>query len=250
MSDEVLLSVESVSKRFHRVVAVDGVRLTVRRGELLGLIGPNGAGKSTTLSMCCGDLLPDTGRILIAGHDVADDPLAARRAFGYVPQRLRLFPFLTGAELLALVAEVKGLPTAEGRAQADALLAQLALAEARDRLTREYSEGMARKLSLAVALLGRPPLLVLDESLNGLDPRAAAELKSMLRAHCEQGGAVVIAGHVLETMERLCSRVVLLHRGRVVGDLDRAALDALAAAGRTLEDHYLATPADEPAAAG
>lgn len=242
---DVLLAVDAVQKRFHRVVAVESVSLTVRRGELVGLIGPNGAGKSTTLSMCCGELLPDAGRITIAGHDVATDPLAARRAFGYVPQRLRLFPFLTGAELLALVAEVKGVPPAEAQAQTTALLAQLALSEAQDRLTREYSEGMARKLSLAVALLGRPPLLVLDESLNGLDPRAAAELKTMLRAHVAEGGAVVIAGHVLETMERLCTRVVLLHRGRVIGDLDRAALNALAAAGRTLEEHYLAETGED-----
>ena len=239
-TDEVLLSVEAVSKRFHRLVAVNGLSLSVRAGELVGLIGPNGAGKSTALSMCCGDLLPDEGRIAVAGHDVTREPLAARRSFGYVPQRLRLFPFLTGAELLAFVAEVKGLAPDEGRAQADALLAQLDLVDAKDRLAREYSEGMARKLSLAVALLGRPPLLVLDESLNGLDPRAAAEVKDMLRRHVADGGGVVIAGHVLETMERLSTRVVLVHRGRVIDDLDRAALDRLAAEGRTLEDHFLA----------
>ena len=243
MPDDVLLSIESVAKRFQRVVAVAEVSLTVRRGELVGLIGPNGAGKSTTLAMCCGDLLPDRGRVLVAGRDVAEDPLAARRALGYVPQRLTLFPFLTGAELLAFVAEVKGLPPEAARAETDDLLARLDLAEARDRLTREYSEGMARKLSVAAALVGRPPLLVLDESLNGLDPRAAAELKSILRAHVAGGGAVVIAGHVLETMERLCSRVVLLHRGAVLDDLDRSRLDRLAAEGRTLEDHYLTATA-------
>ena len=240
MSVPPLLEADALWKRFHRVSAVEDVTFAVAAGEVVGLVGPNGAGKSTTLAMVCGELMPDRGAVRIAGHDVFADAVAARRRLGYVPQRIDLFPFLTGDELLAYVGEVKGLAPDEAAEQAETLLSGLDLQEARDRLTREYSEGMARKLALAAAVLGHPPLLVLDESLSGLDPRAAFAVKAILQEHAAAGGAVVIASHGLETLERLCSRIVLLHRGRVLDDLDREALNALAAEGRTLEEHFLA----------
>ena len=238
MSDT-LLQVDALVKRFHRVPAVDGVSFSVRAGELVGLIGPNGAGKSTTLRTVCGELLPDEGEVRVAGHDVTKEPLAARRVTGYVPQGVRLFPFLTAQELLDFVGEVKGLAPDDRDAQVAELLERLALDDARHRLTRELSGGTARKLALAAAMLGTPPLLVLDESLNGIDPRAAFTVKEMLRHHTDGGGAVVLASHVLETMERLCTRVLLLHQGRVLDDLDRDALAALAKSGCSLEDHFL-----------
>ena len=242
---EPLLVVEGLLKSFHRVRAVEDVSFTVTPGEIVGLVGPNGAGKSTTMAMIAGELMPDQGRIRVGPHEVFEAPVEARRAFGYVPQGLRLFPFLTGDELLALVGEVKGISPEALAEEVETLLGALDLLEARDRLSREYSEGMARKLAFAAAVLGRPPLLLLDESLNGLDPRAAFAVKALLRQHAKDGGAVLIASHGLETLERLCTRILLVHRGRVLDDLDRTQLDALNAAGRTLEDHFLDRTAEE-----
>ena len=235
-----ILEVQHLEKAFRKTPAVAGLDLTVRPGELLGLIGPNGAGKSTTVKMITGQLLPDRGRVLIAGRDITREPLAAKRLIGYVPQDVALYPFLTGRELLEFVAEVRGVPAPEARATLDALLERFHLAEAQNRMTREYSEGMARKLAIAAALIGRPPLLLLDESLNGLDPRAASEVKTILKEELARGTAVVLVSHILDVLERLCTHVVLIDRGRAVASLDRPALVDLTAAGTTLEDFFIA----------
>lgn len=242
-----ILTVANVRKRFDQLVAVDGLSFAVGPGELVGLVGPNGAGKSTTLAMLCGELLPDEGTVTVGGHDVAQAPLNARRALGYVPQRLRLFPFLTGRELLELVATLKDVEHSEATARSQELLARLELDGAADRLVREYSEGMARKLAVAAALLDRPPLLLLDESLSGLDPRAAHALKAMLRDHVAEGGTVVLASHQLEVMERLCTRILLVHRGQLLDELDTDDLRALRGEGRSLEDHFLTQTAHDGA---
>lgn len=234
-----ILAVTGLEKRFRKTVAVGGLDLEVRPGELLGLIGPNGAGKSTTVKMITGQLLADRGRITVDGHDIVAEPLAAKRLIGYVPQDVALYPFLTGRELLEFVAEVRAVPAAEARATIDDLLGRFHISEAQNRMTREYSEGMARKLAIAAALIGRPPLLLLDESLNGLDPRAAAEVKTILKEELARGTAVVLVSHILDVLERLCTHVVLIDRGKVVESLDRPALNALVAAGTTLEDFFI-----------
>ncbi|TNF31997.1 MAG: ABC transporter ATP-binding protein [Deltaproteobacteria bacterium] len=239
-----ILAVSGLEKRFRKFVAVGGLDLEVQPGQLLGLIGPNGAGKSTTVKMITGQLLADAGHITVAGHDIVAEPLAAKRLIGYVPQDVALYPFLTGRELLEFVAEVRGVPADEARITIDELLARFHIADAQNRMTREYSEGMARKLAIATALLGRPPLLLLDESLNGLDPRAAAEVKTILKEELARGTAVVLVSHILDVLERLCTNVVLIHRGRVVETLDRAALDALVSAGTTLEDFFISHTSD------
>ncbi|MBL8787079.1 MAG: ABC transporter ATP-binding protein [Deltaproteobacteria bacterium] len=233
------LEIRGLAKRFRATVAVDGVDLDVFPGELVGLIGPNGAGKSTTVKILTGQLLADRGQVRVGGHDVVGDPLAAKRATGYVPQELELYPFLTGRELLELVATIRGLDATTAQAAIDSLLERFRLTPAAHRMTREYSEGMARKLSICAALLGNPPLLVLDESLNGLDPRAAAEVKAVIREELARGTAIVLVSHILDVLERLCTRVVLIDQGRVVKVLDRAALDALSATGTTLETFFI-----------
>ncbi len=232
-----VLSIRGLKKRFRTTVAVDGVELDVGRGELLGLIGPNGAGKSTTVKILTGQLLADEGAITIGGQDILKDPLAARRLTGYVPQDIELYPFLTGRELLELVAAIRQIE-APGPI-IDGLLTRFNIANAQHRMTREYSEGMARKLSICAALIGSPPLLVLDESLNGLDPRAAAEVKAVIREELARGTAIVLVSHILDVLERLCTTVVLIDQGRVVERLDRPALDALAANGTSLESFFI-----------
>lgn len=232
-----VLSIRGLKKRFRSTVAVDGIDLEVQRGELLGLIGPNGAGKSTTVKILTGQLLADEGAIFIGGEDILKDPLAARRVTGYVPQDIELYPFLTGRELLELVAAIRGVN--EPAREIDTLLERFRLTPAQHRMTREYSEGMARKLSICAALIGSPPLLVLDESLNGLDPRAAAEVKAVIQEELARGTAIVLVSHILDVLERLCTTVVLIDRGRVVERLVRPALDRLRAEGTSLEAFFI-----------
>jgi ABC-2 type transport system ATP-binding protein len=183
-----------------------------------------------------GQLLADSGSVELGGFDLLRQPLQARQRLGYVPQGGGVEPFLTGEEVLRFVAELRGVPAEPLGSQ---LLEQFSLAHASHRLTREYSEGMQRRLAIAAALIGDPPALVFDESLNGLDPRGVRFVREVLKSRQEAGAAILIAGHFLETMERLCTRIALLHEGRIAVDLDRSELDRLRAEGRTLEDVYL-----------
>ena len=233
------LAVRDLRKRFRGTVAVDGLSLDVWPGEVLGLIGPNGAGKSTTVKIISGQLLADEGSVLVGGHDVVAEPLAARRLTGYVPQDVDLYPFLTGRELLEFVAAARDVDGAAAPGIIDDLLERFRLTEAQHRLTREYSEGMARKLAVASALIGRPAVLILDEALTGLDPRAVAEVKAVVRSRLAKGVGVVLVSHLLEVVERLSHRVVLVDRGRVAGSLARSEIDERLARGETLEAYFL-----------
>ncbi|MCC6621174.1 MAG: ABC transporter ATP-binding protein [Deltaproteobacteria bacterium] len=239
-----VLEVTDLKKAFRKTVAVDGISFAAEPGELIGLIGPNGAGKSTTVKILTGQILADAGAVRVGGVDIGVDPMAGKRLIGYVPQDVELYPFLTGRELLELVAAIRGVPDDAIGPAIDELLRRFRLTDAQHRMTREYSEGMQRKLAICAALIGRPRLLVLDESLNGLDPRAAAEVKAVLREELARGTAVLIVSHILDVLERLCTRVVLIDQGRVVGTLDRPALDAMSAQGRTLEDYFIANTAE------
>lgn len=211
---------EGVRKTYGRVVAVDRVDLTVSSGAFVGLIGHNGAGKSTCLKMLMGTLLPTEGRVVVAGVDVAQDPHAARCAMGAVPEEPAVYEYLSGREFLEFVAEVRG---ATGVVPA---LEQVGMLGDADRLTREYSQGMRRKIALAAALLGDPRVIVLDEALNGLDPPSAARIKAVLRERVDDGATVLLSTHVVDTVERVADRVVMLAHGRVVADEDVASLGA------------------------
>lgn len=206
------LQIEGVRKVFGRTVAVDRVDLRVEPGEFVGLIGHNGAGKTTMLRMISGQLVPTEGTVRIDGVDVAADPGAARARLGFVPEEPALYDYLTAREFLEFVVSVRG------RGDIDEALAVAGLGEDADRLIREYSQGMRRKTALAAAVVARPPVLVLDEALNGLDPPSAARVKDHLRDLATAGTAVLLSTHVLETVERLATRVVMLAHGRVVAD--------------------------------
>ncbi|MEZ4319507.1 MAG: ABC transporter ATP-binding protein [Myxococcota bacterium] len=221
-----------VRKSFGHVVAVDRVDLTVEPGTFVGLIGHNGAGKSTCLRMITGLLRPSEGNVRIAGFDVVEQPLEARKRFGAVPENPALYEYLTAREFLAFIAEVRG-----GGDVAESL-ELTGLGDDADRLIREYSQGMRRKTALAAALLGQPEVLVLDEALNGLDPPSAAKVKAALRACADRGQTVLLSTHVVETVQAVADRVVMLAHGRIVadertadmapGDLERLFLERLA----------------------
>jgi ABC-2 type transport system ATP-binding protein len=203
---------EGVRKVFGRVVAVDRVDFEVASGSFVGLVGPNGAGKSTCLEMLMGLLEPTEGRISVDGIDVRADPIEARRRFGAVPEEPAVYEWLTAREFFEFVAGVRGAGDLAWALDVAALGADA------DRPIHEYSQGMRRRTALGAALLARPPVLILDEALNGLDPPSSARVKGLLRAHVDQGGTVLLSTHVVETVEQVADRVIVLAKGRVVAD--------------------------------
>lgn len=213
MTTPAAVEFEGVRRTFGRVVAVDRVDLRLEAGSFVGLIGHNGAGKSTLLRMLTGLLLPSEGTVRVAGLDVHEQPRKARRVMGAVPERPALYEYLTAREWLTFVADVRG-----GADAIDGLLEAMDLAGDADRLIREFSQGMRRKSALAAALLGDPQVVVLDESLNGLDPPSAARVKALLRARVDAGATVVLSTHVVDTVEKVADRVVMLAHGRIVAD--------------------------------
>lgn len=231
------LAVRDLQKSFRKTTAVTSVSFEVAAGERLAVIGPNGAGKSTTVKMITGQTLPDGGEVYIDGHRIDAEPLLAKTLTGYVPQHLELYPFLTGREVLDFVAGVRKVPNAAPLI--DDLLERFNLGDAQHRMTREYSDGMARKLAISCALIGQPSLLVLDESLAGLDPRAAADVRAVVHERAEAGAAVLFVSHQLEVMERLCDRVLLIDAGRVTATLDRDAFAAVREQDGGLNTWYL-----------
>jgi ABC-2 type transport system ATP-binding protein len=210
----------SVRRTFGRVVAVDRVDLRIEPGTFVGLIGHNGAGKSTLIRMLTGLLRPSEGKVLIAGVDVHEEPRQARLLLGAVPEQPALYEYMSAREFLNFVAEVRG------GTGVDDLLESFDLLGDADRLLREYSQGMRRKTALAAALLGDPKLLVLDESLNGLDPPSAARVKALLRERVDAGCTVLLSTHVVDTVARVADRVVMLAHGNIVADEDAQALGA------------------------
>jgi ABC-2 type transport system ATP-binding protein len=238
MSDAAPLVARGLTRRFGGLTAVDGLDLDVRPGEILGFLGPNGAGKTTTLRMCAGLLRPDAGDVTIAGASLAGDPRAAKARLGFVPDRPFLYERLTGAEFFALVGALYEVPPALVRERAGALAARLELTDALADPIETYSLGMRQKAALIAALIHDPTLLMLDEPLVGLDPLGARTLKDVLRERAARGLGVLVSTHLLEVAERLCDRVLILHRGR---PLASGTLDELrhGHADRSLEDVFL-----------
>lgn len=205
------IAFEGVAKSYGRVLAVRHIDLTID-GGFVGLIGHNGAGKSTCLKMLMGLLHPTEGHVRVHGIDVVAQPEAARKAIGAVPEEPALYEYLSAREFLEFVAEVRG------GGDVSAALELTGLGADADRLIREYSQGMRRKTALAAAVLGDPKVLVLDEALNGLDPPSAAKVKRTLRQMVDRGTTVLLSTHVVETVQAVADRVVMLAHGEVVAD--------------------------------
>ncbi|ABP56928.1 ABC transporter ATP-binding protein [Salinispora tropica] len=216
------LTLRGLVKRFDVKTAVAGVDLTVPAGSFYGLLGPNGAGKTTTLSMAVGLLRPDAGGAWVLGHDVWADPVRAKQLLGVMPDGVRLFDRLSGAELLAYHGLLRGMDPTVVDQRAAELLDVLALADAGRTLVVDYSAGMKKKIGLACALLHGPRLLVLDEPFEAVDPVSAALIRDILGRYVAGGGTVVFSSHVMEVVERLCSHVAILADGAIkrVGTLD------------------------------
>jgi len=216
------LALRGLAKRFDGTIAVAGVDLDVPAGSFYGLLGPNGAGKTTALSMAVGLLRPDAGSAWVLVHDVWQDPVTAKRLLGVMPDGVRLFDRLTGAELLAYNGLLRGMDPAVVDQRAAELLDVLALGDAGRTLVVDYSAGMKKKIGLACALLHGPRVLVLDEPFEAVDPVSAALIRDILTRYAAGGGTVVFSSHVMEVVERLCSHVAILAQGVIkrVGTID------------------------------
>jgi ABC-2 type transport system ATP-binding protein len=233
---------EGVSKRYGVVEALRQASFTVGAGEIVGLLGPNGAGKSTAMKISLGIVPADAGRVLVLGQAIGPDALAVKHQVGYVPENPSLYEFLTASEYLDFIADMYDLPTTGRAERVRTFLAGLELVGHEDSMISGYSQGMKQKVALIAALLHRPRLLVLDEPLNGLDPRSARVVKDLLSnlAHRE-GVGIVFSTHVLEIAQAICDRLVIVDHGTVLATGTVEALRSRAGlAGSGLEEVFLA----------
>lgn len=237
---------EQLTRRYREVTAVDGLDLAVQRGEIYGFLGSNGAGKTTTMKMLVGLLRPDAGQVWIDGHDMwsASASPAAKAALGYVADRTMLYERLTGREFLAFLAQLRGIPRREADERIKQLLAILDLNERAASPCGAYSFGMKRKLALAGALVHHPPVLILDEPLNGLDPLSARRLKDFFIELASGGTTIFVSTHDLATAESICHRIGIIQHGRLLVEGSVDELRQLATASN-LEDVFLALTARE-----
>ena len=212
------LEVRHLSKRFKGTVAVDAVSFTVRPGEILGYVGPNGAGKSTTVKMIIGLLEPGGGQILCDGRSILDDLPAFQSRVGYVPEEPNLYPFLSGREYLQLTGRLRGIPRAALDSKIEQFLRLFSLWDERDAPVSSYSKGMRQKILLSAALLHNPDILIFDEPLSGLDVGTMIAVRELLKSLAAQGRTIFYCSHVLDVMEKVCARVLILRKGRVVAD--------------------------------
>ncbi len=246
------ISTENLTRRFGELLAVENMDLRVASGQFFGFLGPNGAGKSTTIRMLTGLLAPTSGRIEILGMDFAERTTDVKRQIGVVPEGLALFGRLTGAEYLTFVGRMYGLDRETTAKRTAELLDFMQLANEPRKLVTDYSHGMQKKLALAAAVIHGPKILFLDEPFEGVDAIAAGTLKSMLQGMIARGATIFLTSHVLEIVERLCSHVAIIDRGKLVaqGSLEelRAGVEAQSPAGGsdsrgklTLEEIFLRT---------
>jgi ABC-2 type transport system ATP-binding protein len=243
-----MLELHNVSKLYSGIPAVEGVSFQARPGEVTGYLGANGSGKSTTMKIITGLLTPSKGEVLYGGRPVSDDWMAFRRVMGYVPEEPHLYGHLSGLEYLWMVAQLRDMDTRHARARIDGLLQLFGLHGDREVAISSYSKGMRQKILLSAALMHNPELVLLDEPFSGLDVGSALVLRGLIEELAKRGKVVLFSSHELETVERVCSHVVILHKGQVVADDSIANLRSLMSLS-TLEDIFSELAVEHDAAA-
>jgi ABC-2 type transport system ATP-binding protein len=235
-----VIEADRLTRYYGDFCAVRELSFAVAAGEVVGLVGPNGAGKTSTLRCLVGIIRPTSGTVRIAGHDLLEDPLAAKVALAFVPDEPHLFPHLTVSEHLQFVARIYGVD--DGAPRSAALLEELELTDRVDSLPDELSRGMKQKLAIACGLLHEPRALLLDEPLTGLDPGAIRRMKRTILERARAGAAVILSSHLLGLVEELCSRILVIQRGEMVamGSVGEIAASKPELAGRGREDVFLA----------
>lgn len=208
-----MIEVSNLTKRYGNHLAVDHISFKAKRGEIVGLLGPNGAGKTTTMRMLTGFMPPTEGKAKIAGHDVVDDSLEARRSVGYLPERVPVYPDMTVQAYVTFWAKLRGVKGV--RAQVDASLERFQLTDRRDMLIRHLSKGMRQRLGLAQALVHNPPVIILDEPTIGIDPQQVIEVRESVRA-LGADHTVLFSTHILTEAEQVCDRVLIMDKGKIV----------------------------------
>ncbi|MGN7800745.1 ABC transporter ATP-binding protein [Leifsonia sp. 22587] len=241
-----VLSLGGLHKRYGDTVAVDGVSLEIKEGSFYGIVGPNGAGKTTTLSIVTGLLRPDAGRVIVHGVDVWAEPVRAKHIIGVLPDKLRLFDRLTGAQFLRYAGTLRGLSAKTVRARTADLAAAFGIEDALDRLVADYSAGMTKKIALAAAMIHSPRLLVLDEPFESVDPVSAANIIDILQRYTAAGGTVVVSSHGMDMIQRVCDSVAIIVRGQVLasGTIDEVRGE------QTLEERFVELAGGRKAAEG
>ena len=240
---DIAISTEGLTRRFGALTAVDDVNLRVTAGQFFGFLGPNGAGKSTTIKMLTGLLAPTSGRVTLLGEDFFAHPVEVKRQIGVVPEGMGLFERLTGAEYLQFVGRMYGLDMSTSKRRSQELLEFMQLADRPKTMVADYSHGMQKKLALAAAVIHGPRILFLDEPFEGVDALAAGALKALLGRMTERGVTIFLTSHVLEIVERLCSHVAIINKGKLVaqGSLEelRAGIPGQEGPAKTLEEIFL-----------
>ncbi len=240
-----LIEIEGLTKRFGAFTAVDNVSFNVARGEVLGFLGPNGAGKSTTMKMLAGFVTPTFGTARICGHDVQTQSVAARRELGFLPEGAPTYPEMTVIGFLRFVARIRGFHGAAIDTAVDHAIALTTLAEVRLQPVETLSKGFKRRVGLAQALLHNPPVLVLDEPTDGLDPNQKHEVRALITQMASEK-AIVISTHILEEVDAVCTRAIIISHGRVVADATPAELARLNPSGK-LDDVFRDLTRAQPA---
>ncbi|MFN8580763.1 MAG: ABC transporter ATP-binding protein [Gemmatimonadaceae bacterium] len=243
-----MIELQQLTKKYGSFTAVDGIDLHVERGELFGFLGPNGAGKTTTLRMIAGILRPTAGSVRIAGVDLLRDPLQAKAKLGFIPDRPFIYEKLTGMEFLRFVAGLFQQEGSEVDHRARELLALFDLEDWRDELVESYSHGMRQKLIIASAFVHRPEVIVVDEPMVGLDPKAAKTLKNLFREYTRRGHTIMMSTHTLEVAQHLCDRVAIIQQGKIraCGSIDDLRAHAQGPDDR-LEDIFLRLTGEDAA---
>ncbi|MFV1978624.1 MAG: ABC transporter ATP-binding protein [Myxococcota bacterium] len=235
-----MIQARGLTKRYGDLVAVEDVDFSIPRGEVVGFLGPNGAGKTTTMRMLTGFLPPTDGTAVIAGHDIFGDPIAARRAIGYLPETPPLYPEMTVGSFLAYVARIKDVPREERRAAVDRSLERTALTDVRRQVIGTLSKGFRQRVGLAQAIVHNPPVLILDEPTAGLDPLQIREIRSLIAELTapslgDTQQTVILSTHILAEVDAICRRVIMINQGRKVVD---APLSELTSGGHTLDQIF------------
>ena len=243
-----MIEVNGLQKLYGDFPAVQSLSFEVRPGEVLGLVGPNGAGKTTTIRSLAGIIIPTSGRILIDGHDLLQDPVAAKSALAFIPDEPHLFEYLTVEEHLRFIGRLYRMGDVGPRIPG--LLDELDLSDKRDALPGELSRGMKQKLAIACGLLHEPKVLLLDEPLTGLDPVGIRRMKTTIMSRAEAGAAVILSSHLLHLVEEICTRVLVIQRGRAIacGTIPEIIAGRPDLSSRKLEDVFLALIGQEESA--
>ena len=235
-----MIEARGLSKRYGEFKAVDSVTFSIGKGEVVGFLGPNGAGKTTTMRMLTGFLPPTDGTAVIAGHDIFQDSLAARRCVGYLPETLPLYPEMTVVSYLTYVARIKDVPRAKRREAVERAIERCGLAGTHRRVIGTLSKGFRQRVGLAQAIVHSPPVLILDEPTVGLDPLQIREIRALIAGLAappagEEQHTVILSTHILAEVEAICRRVILISNGRKVVD---APLSELTQGGRSLDELF------------